>query len=255
MVTNIDRSLYGSESNMGKLAIASILITVGGLAATNSTATSTPKPNVPTEMPKLVGQEPEVDENLDKSDLSVLLQEEEEKLLDPTRTAIVRRDDKITFVELVRPVGVADSCDRSTLTAPVGELWTSVDGPNYVKLQDGTWVKHRSTETINDVTNTVEYVALNRECPNGVCPLRRAARVVVRAVTPNLPNTPTGGGSTGGAGAYQYRSYHRYYQYANGPNVGGGYGSVGSRMGMGIIGRIQARRANRFARRMGRWGY
>lgn len=66
-----------------------------------------------------------------------------------SRVGIVKvNKEESKWVNLVRPIGIVETCQTSTLTAPVGQEWASAEGPNCRRSPDGTWYPARP------VTNT-----------------------------------------------------------------------------------------------------
>ena len=97
----------------------------------------------------------------------------------PERIGLIRTNEGSGWVNLIRPVGASDTCNRTTFQAVKGEQWTSSEGPNYVAVGDGTWVQYREP-TVTAPTVTAPTVIY--------------ATTTGYATTPNLPN---GNGSSG----------------------------------------------------------
>ena len=98
----------------------------------------------------------------------------------PERIGLIRTNEGSGWVNLIRPVGASDTCNRTTFQAVKGEQWTSSEGPNYVAVGDGTWVQYREPPTVTAPTVTAPTVIY--------------ATTTGYATTPNLPN---GNGSSG----------------------------------------------------------
>jgi hypothetical protein len=59
--------------------------------------------------------------------------------VDPTRVGLIREDAGTRYVALVRPMGVAQSCQWTVCNAPAGSRWLGADERRYEKLADGTF--------------------------------------------------------------------------------------------------------------------